>query len=60
VDWSLKPNEYAQVLQRGLVLTSTIELPPGQYELRLLVRDKRTALLGRVDVPLTVPALAGQ
>ncbi len=43
--------------QRG-TLAFRYELPvkPGRYQLEFLVRDNRTAALGRVDVPLQVPA----
>ncbi|HEV8385869.1 MAG TPA: VWA domain-containing protein [Candidatus Acidoferrales bacterium] len=56
VAWSLKPNDYAQVLQRGLLLPVTVELPPGEYTMRLLLRDRQSGQMGRVDLPLTVPA----
>jgi hypothetical protein len=56
VEWSLKPNDYAQVLQRGLLLPVTVELPPGEYALRLLLRDRQSGQMGRVDLPLSVPA----
>ncbi len=52
VRWQLSAAEYQQAVRRGVVLPVKLELPPGAYQLRLLLRDNRTGLLGRVDVPL--------
>ncbi|MGH9861968.1 MAG: VWA domain-containing protein [Candidatus Acidiferrales bacterium] len=52
VHWRLTPAEYQQAVRRGVVLPVRMELTPGTYQLRLLLRDNRTGLLGRVDVPL--------
>lgn len=52
----LEPGNDSQAWRRGVVLPTSIELSPGRYELRLLLRDHRTGRVGRVDVPLTLPA----
>ncbi len=53
---SLTPAEYQQVLKTGLNYPMSIELEPGSYQLRLLVRDNPSGRLGRVDAPLKVAA----
>lgn len=52
----LEPGKDPQAWRRGVVLPTTIDLGPGRYELRLLLRDHRTGRVGRVDVPLTLSA----
>lgn len=54
----LPPEAYAEAAQRGLLFRLPLSLPPGDYELRLLVRDNRTGLTGRVDLPYSVPQAA--
>lgn len=55
---------YAQVQERGLPFQMQLELAPGQYQLRLAVRDNRTGLLGTTVIPLvrvkTEPAAEGK
>ena len=53
---SLTPAEYQQVLKTGMNYPMSIELEPGSYQLRLLVRDNPSGRLGRVDAPLRVAA----
>jgi VWFA-related protein len=56
---ALKPEEYNRVMQRSFPCRQTLDLQPGQYLLRLGVRDARTGLLGTLNAPLTVPAATG-
>jgi len=56
-NWSLSAGEYNEAAERGIVLPASIELLPGKYELRLLVRDNHTGLLGRIDTPLELKPL---
>ncbi len=56
--WSLKAQDRNQAIEHGMMLPARIELPPGKYQLRLLLRDNHTGQLGRVDAPLTVPSPA--
>lgn len=55
VDWHLQPGEFVQGATKGIAIPATIELPPGSYHLRLLVRDNNSGRLGRVDLPLNLP-----
>jgi VWFA-related protein len=55
--WPETTAGYAELLKKGMVLPVTLELPPGEYVIRLLLRDNHTGLLGRVDAPLTIPAV---
>lgn len=54
VDARLRPETSARVRQEGLPFRLELELGPGRYQLRLVVRDNRTGWLGTVDVPLVV------
>ena len=56
---SLKPEEYQRVIERSFPCKQTFDLGPGEYLLRLGVRDARSGLIGTLDAPLTVPAQAG-
>lgn len=53
---ALRPDEYNRVMQRSFPCRQTLDLQPGEYMLRLGVRDARTGLLGTLNAPLTVPA----
>jgi len=48
------PEAYVIVQQSGLPYKMDIELEPGDYQVRLIVRDNRTGLLGSATVPLQV------
>ncbi len=56
---TLKPEEYSRVMQRAFPCRQSFELAPGEYLLRLGVRDARTGLIGTLDAPLTVSATSG-
>ena len=43
---------YEAIREDGLPFQTSLQLPPGRYQLRLVVRDIRTGYLGSVDVPL--------
>ncbi len=47
----------ARLLESGLRFYGHLELPPGSYTARVLVRNGRTGLHGLKVVPLVVPAL---
>jgi len=55
---SLKPEEYQRVMERSFPCRQTFDLGPGEYLLRLGVRDTRTGLIGTLDAPLTIPTQA--
>jgi VWFA-related protein len=49
------PNDQVQtVAQQGLNYKGALELPPGQYTLRFVVRDNFNGKLGSVTAPVTV------
>lgn len=44
----------AKLKAEGLAYNNNLELPPGQYTVRFVVRDNLTGKLGSVSAPLTV------
>jgi hypothetical protein len=50
--------DYDRVRQHGLPLQTSVDLPAGHYELRLIIRDGRTGLLGGVELPLELSQAA--
>ncbi|MFQ5776939.1 MAG: VWA domain-containing protein [Terriglobia bacterium] len=51
---ALPPETYARFRRNGLPFRMPLELEPGRYQLRLVVRDNRTGLLGATTVPLVL------
>jgi len=49
----------AKLLQSGLKFYGHLELPPGSYKARVLVRNGRTGFHGLRVIPLEVPTFAG-
>lgn len=58
VDTALSAEDFAKASQQGLFLPIEFELPPGDYDLRLAVRDNETGYFGALTAPLKVPAPA--
>ncbi len=54
-DIRLEAATYSRALKSGLRLPVTMQLPPGQYRLRLALRDNRSGIFGTLEVPVTVP-----
>jgi hypothetical protein len=54
VEARLTPAEYEATLRTGLHVRQEIDLPSGQYDLRLGVMDKASQKIGTLLVPLTV------
>jgi len=52
------PAEYQSILKSGIAFTQQLQLPPGQYRLRLGVSDLTSQRLGTLDMPITIPASA--
>lgn len=50
------PDAFQQVMKSYLPCQLQFDLPPGEYNLRLGIRDDRTGLIGTVDTALTIPA----
>ena len=53
VEGNTKPETYNKIMRDGLLFTTTVNVPPGNCRLRLLVRDDLTGNMGAVDVPVT-------
>jgi hypothetical protein len=54
LQWPAAPGGHLEALRKGIPLRAAVPLSPGQYTLRILLRDNLTALHGRVDVPVTM------
>lgn len=54
VDAHLKPETLAKVQQSGIDYTNVLELPPGEYSVRFVVRDVLDGRIGTVTAPLKV------
>ncbi len=52
VDTTITPEQFSDMQQRGLSLPLEVTLAPGDYNLRLGVRDNRTGYIGTINVPL--------
>ncbi len=59
VETQVLPQNLAWVQENGLPYTLDLELPPGNYHLRLVVRDNRTGLVGTADAAVTVEESGG-
>jgi hypothetical protein len=53
---ALKPEQFQNVMKMFFPCNQSIELPPGEYLLRLAVRDNSNGLIGTANGRLTVPA----
>ena len=54
---ALKPEQYQKVMQMIFPCNQTLDLPPGEYVLRLAVRDNTNGLIGTANGHTTVPAV---
>ena len=57
---ALKPDVFEKIMKSYLPCQMQLDLPPGEYVLRLGVRDDRTGLMGTVNTTLTVAAAPPQ
>jgi VWFA-related protein len=55
---ALAPEQYHKVMKAIFPCNQTLDLPPGEYLLRLAVRDTNTGLIGTANGSATVPAAA--
>jgi VWFA-related protein len=53
---ALKPDALAKVKSNFFPCELKVDLPPGQYLLRLAVRDNNSGIVGSVNAQVTVPA----
>jgi len=56
MDTHLKPESVQQIRSDGITYKGALDLPPGQYTVRFVVRDNLSGRMGSVAAPLTVPA----
>jgi hypothetical protein len=54
MDAPIKPDRLQAYLQQGIPFKADLDLGPGQYHLRLVVRDNRTGYIGATEVPLVL------
>ncbi len=55
MDTHLKPEFLQQIRSDGITYKGALDLPPGQYTVRFVVRDNLRGRMGSVAAPLTVP-----
>lgn len=53
---ALAPEQYQKVMKAIFPCNQTLELPPGEYLLRLAVRDTNNGLIGTANGSATIPA----
>ncbi|HEY6765233.1 MAG TPA: VWA domain-containing protein [Candidatus Sulfotelmatobacter sp.] len=51
---TMSPEQLATVRASGMGFTNAVELPAGQYNVRIVIRDNVTGKIGSVTAPLTV------
>ena len=54
VDTAVTPQQLAMVRAKGITISRNLEIGPGQYSVRLVIRDSATGKVGSVTAPLTV------
>jgi len=54
VDTAVSPQQLAMVRAKGVSVSKDLALGPGEYAVRLVVRDSATGRIGSVTAPLTV------
>jgi VWFA-related protein len=52
---ALQPEQYQLVMQKFFPCNQAVQLAPGDYILRLGVRDNTTGLIGTVNAPVSIP-----
>ena len=57
---ALKPETFNKVMQESFPCQQAIDLEPGNYYLRLGVRDERTGLIGTTNARVTVASAGGE
>jgi len=54
IDTAITPQQLASVRSSGITINKNFEVGPGQYSVRLVIRDSATGKIGTVTAPLTV------
>jgi hypothetical protein len=55
-DPRFQKNGFDKIMKTGLQVHQTLPLKSGNYTLRIGVVDRKSGIIGTLDVPLTVPA----
>jgi VWFA-related protein len=55
INAALSPDEYRRALDSGLGYTGHVDLPPGSYQLRAVVREADTGKIGSLSKYIEVP-----
>lgn len=56
-DLNLDPQVHQEILRDGLLISRTISIPPGVYQVKTLVREHGTGLIGTASSYVEVPNL---
>jgi hypothetical protein len=54
IDAPIKADRLQTYMQQGIPFKAEVELQPGEYRLRLAVRDGRSGYIGTTEIPLTL------
>jgi len=57
LDMFLTPESLSQVRENGITYRNVIELPPGDYNVRFVIRDVMSGRMGSVSAPIVVEKL---
>jgi VWFA-related protein len=57
LDLNLQPQTYQAALKRGFVATRTIDVKPGTYQIKVLVREMSSGLIGTANDFIDIPDL---
>lgn len=55
IEAHLKPESLAKIRSAGITYEDAVDLPPGEYTVRFVVRDNLSGRLGSVSTPVIVP-----
>jgi VWFA-related protein len=56
----LSGEDYERVLEGNITYQGSIELPPGKYDLKVVVRENESGKMGTFEEPLVLPPIAGE
>jgi VWFA-related protein len=54
LETNIKPGDLERVRKDGITFNNAVEVPPGEYTVRFIVRDNLTGRIGSVSAPLRV------
>lgn len=54
IEAPLSPEQYAKLQRGGLPFQAQLELKPGEYAVRIAIRDNRTGYFGTLEAPLSL------